>query len=194
MKADRHSYCALIVSKSEKTHEALAGILGQCQFSSVLYADSAGMARRMTADLKIDLVVINTPLPDDFGTLLAMDLSDKGIGVILFVKRDIYEQVSYKTEDAGVVTLTKPADRTALVQSLNMIKAMRRKMAALQEKSDTLEKKMKEIRLVNRAKWILIAQMKMSEEEAHKYIEKTAMDECVTRGEIAERIIRTYET
>ena len=75
-----------------------------------------------------------------------------------------------------------------------MIKAMRRKMAALQEKSDTLEKKMKEIRLVNRAKWILIAQMKMSEEEAHKYIEKTAMDECVTRGEIAERIIRTYET
>ena len=52
---------------------------------------------------------------------------------------------------------------------------------------------MKEIRLVNRAKWLLIDRYNMSEEEAHKYIEKTAMDNCATRGEIAENIIRTYE-
>lgn len=51
---------------------------------------------------------------------------------------------------------------------------------------------MKEIRLINRAKWILIEQLKMTESDAHRYIEKQAMDRCVTRTEIAETIIRTY--
>ena len=51
---------------------------------------------------------------------------------------------------------------------------------------------MQEIRLVNRAKWILIGSLKMTEGEAHRYIEKQAMDRCVPRREIAEEIIRTY--
>ena len=51
---------------------------------------------------------------------------------------------------------------------------------------------MEEIRLVNRAKLLLVECLKMSEAEAHRYIEKTAMDRCVRRREIAENIIRTY--
>ena len=55
-----------------------------------------------------------------------------------------------------------------------------------------LKEKMAEIRLVNKAKWILISQLSMSEPESHRYIEKQAMDRCVTRRSIAEEIIRTY--
>ena len=51
---------------------------------------------------------------------------------------------------------------------------------------------MEEIRLVNRAKWILIQHLKMNESDAHRYIEKRAMDTCVSRREIAENIIKTY--
>ena len=58
--------------------------------------------------------------------------------------------------------------------------------------SDLAEEKMKEIRLVNRAKWVLIDELKMSEADAHRYIEKQAMDRCVSRREIAEEIISTY--
>ena len=51
---------------------------------------------------------------------------------------------------------------------------------------------MEEIRLVNRAKWLLIdAASDMTESEAHRYIEKQAMDRCVTRRSIAENIICT---
>ena len=58
--------------------------------------------------------------------------------------------------------------------------------------ADLAEEKMQEIRIVNRAKWILITELKMTETDAHRYIEKQAMDRCVSKKEIAEEIIKTY--
>ena len=61
-----------------------------------------------------------------------------------------------------------------------------------ENKISVTEEKMEEIRIVNRAKWLLINELKMDEPGAHRYIEKQAMDRCVTRREVAEEIIRTY--
>ena len=55
------------------------------------------------------------------------------------------------------------------------------------------EEKMQEIRLVNRAKWLLISKDGLTEDEAHHRIEKLAMDRCITKREIAEYIIMTKE-
>lgn len=51
---------------------------------------------------------------------------------------------------------------------------------------------MAEIRLVNKAKWLLISELKMSEPDAHHYIEKQAMNRCISKRFIAEEIIKTY--
>lgn len=56
----------------------------------------------------------------------------------------------------------------------------------------SIDEKMIEIRLVNKAKWLLISELSMSEPDAHHYIEKQAMDRCVTKRTIAEEIIKTY--
>ena len=56
-----------------------------------------------------------------------------------------------------------------------------------------IEEKMEEIRLVNRAKWLLIGELNMTEQEAHRYIEKQAMDRCVTKRAVAEQILSTYK-
>ena len=63
----------------------------------------------------------------------------------------------------------------------------------MEQKTASIEEKMEEIRIVNRAKWLLIEELKMSEKEAHRYIEKQAMDRCVTRRVIAEKILSTYK-
>ena len=55
-----------------------------------------------------------------------------------------------------------------------------------------IEEKMEEIRVVNRAKWILIRELKLDEPEAHRYIEKQAMDRCISKRIVAEEIIKTY--
>ena len=51
---------------------------------------------------------------------------------------------------------------------------------------------MKEIRMINKAKWLLISQLKMDEPQAHRYLEKQAMDRCITKRQMAEEIIQIY--
>ena len=63
----------------------------------------------------------------------------------------------------------------------------------MRKRAASLEEKMDEIRLVNRAKWILISRLSMTEEDAHRYIEKRAMNQCVSKKEIALDLIKTYE-
>ena len=56
-----------------------------------------------------------------------------------------------------------------------------------------LHRKLDEISLCNRAKAILMKNLGFSEDQAHKHLEKQAMRFGVTRGEVAKRILATYE-
>ena len=86
----------------------------------------------------------------------------------------------------------KPTSALLLNQSLKWLVSARERLRRMEEKATSVEEKMEEIRLVNRAKWLLIEQLKMTEAEAHRHIEKQAMDRCTTRQEIALGIIKTY--
>ena len=63
----------------------------------------------------------------------------------------------------------------------------------MEKKNKTLQEKMADIRVVNRAKWLLIEHLNMTERDSHYYIEKQAMDTRLSRREVAEHIIRTYD-
>ena len=184
----------LIVSSGPKVGALLTELLPPASFSPICTVPTAGEARRMLVDRHFDIAVINTPLPDDFGAQLAVEISEKqGCGVLLLVKAEIQEAVGLKVEDYGILTLPKPVSRQMVFQSMKLLAATRQKIRALEERTSSLQSKMEEIRLVNRAKLLLIEHLKMSEPEAHHYIEKRAMDTCVKRRAIAENIIKTYE-
>ena len=51
---------------------------------------------------------------------------------------------------------------------------------------------MEEIRIVNRAKMLLMQNKEMSEQEAHRFLEKQAMDRSMKRIAVADEIIKTY--
>ena len=70
---------------------------------------------------------------------------------------------------------------------------MSARLAKMERKNKTLQEKMADIRTVNRAKWLLIENLNMTERDAHYYIEKQAMDMRLSRHEVAENIIRTYD-
>lgn len=191
---ERNSSSVLIVSSSQKVNIFLSELLPTDKFSPILTVSTAGEARRLLVDRDIDIVVINSPLSDDFGVELAIEASeDLNCGVLIFVKAELQDNISERVEGCGILTLSKPVSRQLVYQSMNLLVAARQKIKALEEKTSTLQGKMEEIRLVNRAKLLLIEHLKMSEPEAHRYIEKTAMDACVKRRKIAEDIIRTYE-
>ena len=112
--------------------------------------------------------------------------------MLLFVKSELYSEITDKVNKYGVFVLSKPTSPQAVSQAFDWMKAMRNRLSGLEKKAVSLEDKMKEIRLIISAKWMRIEQLKMTESDAHRYIEEQAMDRCVTRTESAETIIRTY--
>ena len=75
---------------------------------------------------------------------------------------------------------------------VGILLSARKKLRKNEKKTLSIEEKMEEIRIVNRAKWLLISELKMDEQGAHRYIEKQAMDRCISKKVIAEEIIKTY--
>ena len=163
------------------------------EYNPVLRAKNSGEARRMLLEMSADIIIINTPLPDDFGVQLALDLSDSSSGILMLVKSDLYEQVAYRVEDSGIFTLPKPNSSQMIYNAVKLLSVYAARLKKLEQKNRTMQEKMTDIRTINRAKWLLIENLNMSENDAHRYIEKQAMDTRSTRREVAEGIIRTYD-
>ncbi len=184
----------LIVSGSDKVYEFLKSLLPPIEFSPVVRARNTGEAKRMLLSTDYDLLLINTPLPDDFGLELALDMSKSIIGILLLVKNDMLEQIAYKVEDSGIFTLPKPNTKQSVYGAIKLLIAMTQRLKAMEQKTRSLQDKMTDIRAINRAKCLLIEKLKMNEQEAHHYIEKQAMNLRAPKREIAENIIRAYDS
>jgi response regulator NasT len=66
-------------------------------------------------------------------------------------------------------------------------------MLMLQNQNEKLQKKIEEMRMVDRAKCALIQYLRMTEQQAHRHIEKQAMDTRQTKMQVARDIVNTYE-
>ena len=181
----------LVVSSSEKGTEFVTKNLNG-SFNAEI-ASCGAEARRKIADKDYDIVLINSPLRDEFGSELAENvIKDSYAGVMLLVKNEVYDGVSSAMEKAGVFCLPKPLSSFSFVQGLRLTVATCQRLKGLIRKTESLKEKMEEIKLVGRAKLLLISKLSFTEEEAHRYIEKQAMDRCVRKTVIACDIIKNY--
>ena len=185
-----YTYSVLIVSASEKLNTALQKLLPVNTYWPVETVSNISVARRCLSEHSFDIVIVNAPLPDDFGTRLAIDIvSTTESGVLLLVSGDVYEEVCARVEEHGVLTISKPVTERVLAQSLHMTCAMIERMKRMAERQKTVDERIEEIRLINRAKWHLIEHAGMTEPEAHKYIEKVSMDQRLPKRKVAEMIL-----
>ncbi|MDY3618848.1 ANTAR domain-containing response regulator [Agathobaculum sp.] len=185
----------LVVSALENTYATLVQFLVSCGVQAQMFpAFSGAEARRALVDRDFDLVLVNAPLSDEFGHELAQTAAHRSLaGVLLLTKAEIADAVSEKVEDDGVFVLPKPLNRALMHQALRMARAARSRLTGLQSENRRLQKRIADIRLVDRAKCVLIECCGMSEPDAHAYIEKQAMDRRQTKCEIAEDILRGQE-
>lgn len=187
-------YKVALVSSSEKFNGAMLPLLPKNRFSPISVYRDTKSARRVIFKEKPDIVIINTPLPDDFGTSLALDVSETdGVCVLLFTRAENFSELSSVLAPHGVLTLPKPTSPELTEEVVELMCATRERLRRIEIKKSFAEERMEDIRVVNKAKWFLIEQLKMTEQEAHRYIEKQAMDRCVTKRVIAENILSTYK-
>lgn len=193
MASGKNIYKVLVAGANDKTFALLQTLLPGSSYDPPLRAGSAGEAKRMALDYAVDIAILNAPLRDEFGTQLALTLARDNVGVLLLVPGESFDGVRDQVEDEGVMALAKPLTRQTLEMGLHMITALRGKLLQMDRRNRALQEKMTDIRTINRAKWLLIEQLRMTESEAHYYIERQAMDTRLSRREVAENIIRSYD-
>jgi len=186
---------ALIVSNKEKSTAYFTEILGAASIEHIVALKSCGEARRLLLERDFDLVIINAPLRDESGERLSRHIAIKGMAqVILVVASEYFDAVSAACENDGVLTISKPISRAVFWSVLKLARAAQSRLARVQAENSKLKQKIEDIRIIDRAKCILISYMNMSEQEAHRYIEKQAMDMRLSKRSIAEGILKTYES
>ena len=188
------TYSVLLVSSSEKFAASVKNLLPVSDYWPVTVAVSTQEARRILLETRYDIVVVNAPLKDEFGSKFAIDTCiNSSSGVLLLVKNEQFEEINDKVMEYGVLTVAKPASVTTITQSMRSLCTMRERMRRMEEKQITVEEKIEEIRIVNHAKWLLIEKEHMTENDAQRFIEKTAMNERISKRKTAQKIIETYE-
>ncbi len=185
---------ALIVCDNDKGTQFYKSFLKENGIVDFISVDNGPMAKRTLMEYDFDLCIINGPLGGNLGEELAIDIAETNVcQVILFVKAQYIEEVTASVEDYGVITVSKPINKQMFWQALKLARVAQRRINMAQKESKKLEKKLEDMKVISRAKLLLIMNKGLSEEEAHRYIEKKAMDSRLARVDIALEIINGYE-
>lgn len=184
------TYSVLLLSASEVFNRAVLPLLPSSRFYPVTLVTDLRAAKDCAP---CDLVIVNAPLPGGDSLSYCSGLSEASdSAILLLVPRDQLEHAEDRMLPYGVMTLGKPLSSGLLTQSLRALCSMRERLRSWEQKQQTVEQTIEEIKLINRAKWLLITCLNMTEDEAHRYISKLAMQQKRQKREIAESIIRTY--
>ncbi len=185
----------LIVSSSSKSKGLLNNIAKESGDYDISSVNNASECKKIIEEVQFDLIIINSPLSDDIGENLAMLINkNTESSIILLVKNDYKSIFNEELENRGIFIIEKPLNKLIFINAINLSLIHRRKFKALIEENKNLNFKISEIKLINRAKSTLMQYLRMSESEAHRYIEKQAMDLRITKIEIAKNILKMYET
>lgn len=184
----------LVVSSSEKGKKVYIDSLKNMGYIHIDTENNGGAARRRLLVEEYRLVLIDTPLKDEFGTSLALKIvTSTSSGVIVIVKAENSEMIGAKVEEQGVFVIPKPFTKSIFHQGVKFVFTSLNRFVKLREKESRLLKQVEDIKRIDRAKCLLIQYNKLTEEGAHKLIEKEAMERRITRREVADKIIENFE-
>ena len=187
MEAESHS--VLLVSRDSKIVSQISAFLVPPLFELTTTSDF-NEARRLATERSFNIIIADSG--DGYDTDFAINLADSYSTILLLVPNEHFDEISYRVEGYGILTITKPFEPFYLYNMMKIAIAVQYKVQVLSSQTTKLKVKMEEIKQVNRAKMLLMQNMKMSEQEAHRYIEKEAMDRGMKKTAISEEIIKTY--
>ncbi len=184
----------LLVIGSKKNKTGLLHLLSDSGFSHVTAVSDGEEARIQIAQQEFGLVIINAPLPNELGHELALSIAASTLAsVIIMVKAEIAASVSAKVCSKGIIVLSKPLQKSIFQQAVQMALCSNQKAVQLQQENKKLQNTIAELKLIDRAKCVLIQYLKLTEQQAHHYIEKQAMDLRCKKIQVAETILTMYE-
>lgn len=183
----------LIAGKTGEICDSIAQLLLELDCDNISTFTSGAIIRGVDIS-KFDSVIISTPLSDEFGLDLVADIAkDAKNGVVVLAKHEIADEVQKKIRFTGAFVLPRPFNKAMLIQTIKLAEVAHIGMAKLEEENRQLTQQLSDMKIVNRAKSMLMQYLNLTEEQAHRHIQKQAMDLRKTQRAVAEDILKTYQ-
>lgn len=170
-------------------------ILPQTVYSPMQTFKSVSSLKQQLRMQRPDLLIIQEPIDEGVTWRLAYEWKQTvDCEVLLMVPMRQYDQVVYQLNDSGVCVIADSSNGQTIYQTCEQLRIKREEIQKYKVEIEQLKKKIRNDRLVNRAKLVLIESYHWSEEKAHRYINTIAMNNSVTKVDVAKELLKNIET
>lgn len=168
----------------------LAEMLVEEGFSVVGQAADGARAVELAKEHRPDLVILDVKMPILDGIAAAEQIAAQRIAPVVILTAFSQRELVERARDAGAMAyLVKPFSQTDLVPAIEMAVSRFAEMAQLEREVADLNERLATRMAVDRAKGILQEQLKLSEPDAFRWIQKTAMDLRLSMRQVADGVI-----
>lgn len=180
-----------INAKNAEICENILAALGDAADSATLCSADEQAESENLCDY--DAIIVSTPLRSEFGLDFVADASKRSSApIIVLARADIAGDVQKRLNFTGAFVLEKPFQKSVLRQTIKTAVIAKESINRLLSEKSELSRQLDDMKVIDRAKFCLIQYLNLSEEQAHRHIQKLAMDTRRTQRDIAEDILRTY--
>lgn len=185
---------ALLISYSEKSAASLSELLRNEGYTRISVSNTAQSAKELTDKDEFDLICINAPLLEETGIELSKHFAETTRScVVMIVPQKNADEINDILTAHGVLVIAKPINKHLFHHYLQFTECFKLRMFRVTEENEKLKHIVEDMKVINRAKFLLISCLNMSEAQAHRYLEKQAMDMRTNKLQIAKQVIKTYE-
>jgi response regulator NasT len=168
----------------------LVEMLGEEGYAVVGQAGDGATAVDLAEQLRPDLVILDVKMPVLDGIAAAEQIASQRIAPVViltaFSQRDLVE----RARDAGAMAyLVKPFTKEHLVPAIELAVSRFGELSLLEAEVADLTDRLETRKAVERAKSLLMGELSLSEPEAFRWIQKTAMDLRLSMRQVAEGVV-----
>ena len=168
----------------------LTEILGEAGYDVVGQAGDGEEAVRLARELTPDVVLMDVKMPVLDGITAAEQIGSEGLAPVVMLTAFSQKELVERARDAGVMAyVVKPFTPADLTPAIEVARSRWTQLRTLEAEVADLAERLETRKLVDRAKGALMTQLKISEAEAFRWIQKTAMDRRLSMKEVAEAVI-----
>lgn len=184
----------LVVDDEKPVAAGLQGQLDALGYDVVALAHDGHHAVDICRRTQPDLVIMDIEMPGLDGLAAARQIAkDPGTPVIILTAHGHPNLVEQAAEDGVVHFLLKPATSPGLHAAIQVAVARSRETQELRESVNALETTLRDRKLIERAKGILMSRRHMSEPEAFRYLQRESQNRRIPMAKLAEAIVQADE-
>lgn len=188
-------HCKVLIADDEKP--VAAGLQGQLEalgYDVVAVVDDGQRAIEVCRRSLPDVVLMDIEMPGLDGLSAAHQIArDPGTPVIILTAHGHPNLVEQAVQEGVIQYLLKPVTTPSLHAAIQTAVAASREMRGLRENLLTLENTLRERKLIERAKGILMTRRGLSEPEAFRFLQRQSQDRRMPMAKLAESIVQADE-